>query len=113
MNEKLQIVNPHASRGIKIVSSAVEVLEHLEKTLDNLDPVPSTAPTVGAIADAEVERMISEGGPTVPSGTLDAMPDPEMYAGHRRSVADGDPSVEAIEAPATDDAGSLAEIGRE
>lgn len=97
MNEILKIaagiaVNPLESSGVKVnaepVPTAAETLEHLEQTLDNLDPVPSTAPPVGAIMDAAADAVIAEIAgtpdgdsaddvvaigdpvPTVPSGTL-------------------------------------------
>lgn len=75
MDEELKLINPAGSRGLKInagpVPTAVETLEHLERTLDDLDPVVPVEPLAAAI-DAEADRIISEIiAPTVPSGTAD------------------------------------------
>lgn len=69
MNETVKIalpVNPAGSSGLKVqaapVPTAVETLEHLEQTLDNLDPV------VKPEGDASVEAV--ETPVAVPEGTL-------------------------------------------
>lgn len=57
--------NPAGSRGLKVsaepVPTAVETLEHLEQTLDNLDPV-----VVDKAADAVIAEIT---GGNVPEGT--------------------------------------------
>jgi hypothetical protein len=97
VNETVQVIPAEVS-GLKInaepVPTAAETLEHLEQTLDNLDPVVPAVPSGTIAADPFTERF---------DATADAM----------IAEVTGDASVEAIEAPAPDDTGSLAEIGHE
>lgn len=67
--------NPAGSRGLKVsaepVPTAEETLEHLEQTLDNLDPVvPTTPAELRAATDAQLDVMTdAQLAAIVPEGT--------------------------------------------
>ncbi len=88
-------VNPAGSRGLKLttepVPTAVETLEHLEQTLDNLDPV------LPAYTDEAEQSKVD---------ALDAAADSVIA-----EITGGDPSVDAFEPPPAVPEGTLETIG--